>query len=107
MSFRAVEEQFNVGSMVERDGAAKKDYWARVNSQASQEKAKKKPASKSSSGYGPENRGNQHGVLTKAEIPALLVVPIETRGLQGEAVLDTGCTFTLMQKSLWQKMGKN
>ncbi|KAI4882103.1 hypothetical protein NFI96_000099 [Prochilodus magdalenae] len=102
----SVEQLVKVGSMVERDWAAKKDYWAKVNSQASQEKAKKKPASKNSSGYSLEHRGNQHVVLTKAETPALLVVPIETRGLQGEAVLDTGCTLTLMQKSLWQKLVK-
>ena len=45
-------------------------------------------------------------ILTKTETPALLVVPIETRGLQGEAVLDTGCTFTWRQKSLWQNIVK-
>lgn len=37
-----VDQLEKVGSIVERDWAAKKDYWARVNNQAVNEKAKKK-----------------------------------------------------------------
>ncbi|KAL6479926.1 hypothetical protein MHYP_G00109590 [Metynnis hypsauchen] len=104
-----VEQLVKVGSMVERDWSAKKDYWARVNSQASSDKIKKKQNSKSSSNVNPEYRGqhSHHVALAKAESPHLLVVPIETRGIQGEAMLDTGCTYTLMQSSLWQKMARD
>ena len=37
-----VEQLVKVGSMVERDWAAKKEYWAKVNSQRSPERPKKK-----------------------------------------------------------------
>ena len=102
-----VEQLVKLGSMVERDWAAKKDYWARVNSQASNDKSKKKGNGKSPNTNGQEHKGAQHMIIAKAVTPTLLVVPIETRGLQGEAVLDTGCTFTLMQRSLWQKMARS
>lgn len=31
---------------------------------------------------------------------------METRGYRGEAVMDTGSTYTLMQNSLWQQLAR-
>lgn len=40
--------------------------------------------------------------LTRTSM-TLLMVPIEVQAIKGEALLDTGCTFTLMQLQHWQK----
>lgn len=99
-----VQQLVKVGSMVERDWAGKKDYWARVNHQAANEKAKN--MIKTANTNNTELKETHHVAVAKAKVPALLVLPIETRRFRGEAVLDTGCTLTLMQMSLWQKLAK-
>ena len=44
-------------------------------------------------------------------VPSLLIVPIQIRGAKGDAVLDTGSTYTgstytLMQESLWEQIAR-
>ena len=97
-----VEQLVKVGSMVERDWAAKKEYWAKVNSQRSPEQPKKKQVQRLRDGQ--DSTLSHHMALAEAEPPPLLVVPMETRGYTGEAVVDTGSTYTLMQNSLWQQL---
>ncbi|XP_028286092.1 uncharacterized protein LOC114451563 [Parambassis ranga] len=97
-----VEQLVKVGSMVERDWASRKDYWAKVNSQKVPDKHKKKQTSKLREDH--EGLVTHHMALAEAETPNLLVVQVETRGHGGEAVMDSGCTFTLMKNSLWQQL---
>ncbi|KAL7841255.1 hypothetical protein SRHO_G00249460 [Serrasalmus rhombeus] len=94
-----VEQLVKVGSMVERDLNAKKDYWARVNQLKAQDKGRKK----SSRPIVANNQSPSMALVQSATLQ-LLKIAIAVRGFQLEAVLDTGCTYTLMQKQLWEAM---
>lgn len=90
-----------IGSMVEKDCAGAKEYWQKV--QASSEKQGKKTSEKKFHCGAAELSVVQHQSYNKQQ-HNLLLVPITIRGRQGEAVLDTGSTFTLMKESLWRQV---
>lgn len=103
-----VPELVRVGTMVERDWSFQKEYWAKVNSKVSTEKPEKKTACP----Y-PKKAADisvlQHVKRSRPECehhvkPTLLVVQIAVRDMHGPALLDTGCTFTLLKKQLWNQV---
>ncbi|KAI4881414.1 hypothetical protein NFI96_007028 [Prochilodus magdalenae] len=94
-----VKQLVKVGSMVERDLNAKKDYWARVNQLKAQDKGRKKTSR-------PKEANPTHLALVQSVSPPLLKITIAVRGFLVEAVLDTGCTYTLMQKQIWDAMDR-
>ncbi|XDV22120.1 hypothetical protein PO909_027079 [Leuciscus waleckii] len=63
----------------------------------------KKPSKKPEHGQGWSHSAD---VATVFGIPTLLVVPIAIRGSSGDAVLDSGCTYSLMSKTLWNNIKK-
>ncbi|KAL6485997.1 hypothetical protein MHYP_G00053890 [Metynnis hypsauchen] len=91
-----VDQLVKTGSMIEKDWASSKGYWSRVQNVSSGERQVKKP---------PKKSGEKHfcdsDLATVQGVPSLLIVPIQIRGAKGDAVLDTGSTYTLMQESLW------
>ncbi|KAL6461592.1 hypothetical protein MHYP_G00297360 [Metynnis hypsauchen] len=91
-----VDQLVKTGSMIEKDWASSKGYWSRVQSVGAQERQVRKT---------PKKSGEKHfcdsDLATVQGVPSLLVVPIQIRGAKGDAVLDTGSTYTLMQESLW------
>ena len=76
-----VEQLVKVGSMVERDWAAKKEYWAKVNSQRSLNGPRKNRSRDS------EMAKTAFSLITwpwrGCTLLPLLVVPMETRATQG------------------------
>uniref|UniRef100_A0AAV2ITY3 Retrotransposon gag domain-containing protein n=1 Tax=Knipowitschia caucasica TaxID=637954 RepID=A0AAV2ITY3_KNICA len=79
-----VEQLVKVGSLIEKDWSNTKDYWSRVQQS-----------------HGP-NRSSGGDATTALGEPSLLVVPVYLRGSKGDAVLDSGCTYSLMSHSLWK-----
>lgn len=95
-----VEQLVKTGSMIERDWASSKDYWSKTQSNNQGERQNKKNK---------EKRGldKTAEVVTMLGVsPSLLVIPIEIRKAKGDAVLDTGSTFTLIKESLWRQIAQ-
>lgn len=101
-----VEQLVKVGSLVERDLNSKRDYWAKINQMKVNEKGKKNPTAHHVNVSKPLSGPSQHLVLVQATTPPLLRAVLGIRGKQVEAILDTGSTFTLMQRQLWEVMAK-
>lgn len=101
-----VEQLVKVGSMVERDLNSKRDYWAKVNQIKASEKGKKNPTVRHVNVPKPATGQSQHLALVHSTTPPLLRVAISIQGRQVEAILDTGSTFTLMQRKLWEALAK-
>lgn len=103
---RTVADLVRVGTQVERDNTAQKEYWAKANSnQPSLGKKGNRVASKKPAEVSVVNPEEKIKVQPLPKL-SLLVVNIETRGFHGPALLDTGCTFTLMQETLWRKISR-
>ncbi|KAL2083767.1 hypothetical protein ACEWY4_021540 [Coilia grayii] len=97
---QTVAQLVKVGSMVEKDCSGNKDYWQKVH--AGSDKPGKKPSDKKTSQGAADLSVVKHQTGKKEH--GLLLVPINIRGKHGEAVVDTGSTFTLMKNSLWQQV---
>lgn len=97
---RTVEQLVKVGSLIERDWSNSKGYWSRVQQTSSTDKNGKRASKKSS------DKNKEADVAMVQGMPDLLVVPVAIRGISGDAVVDTGCTFTLMRRNLWEKIKK-
>ncbi len=95
---RTVEQLVKVVSLIERDWSNTKEYWSRVQQANSADRSTKKVKRK-----GPD-RNNGADIAVMASNPNLLVVPVEIRGVEGDAVVDSGSTFTLMNRNLWEKI---
>lgn len=99
-----VDQLVKVGSMVEKDWAATKGYWKKVQEQPSSERTQRKgPTPKVSLQVSVVDNKARHK-MNKGEDLTVLVVPIEVRGLKGEAIFDTGCTYSLMTHHLWKQI---
>ena len=98
-----VDQVVKVGSLIEKDWSNSKDYWSRTQQGAPSERSAKKSNKKPEHGQG---RGHGADVASVLGVPTLLVVPIGIRGLQGDAVLDSGCTYSLMSRTLWSSIRK-
>ncbi|KAI2644983.1 Transposon Ty3-I Gag-Pol polyprotein [Labeo rohita] len=74
-----------------------KDYWQKVGTLGSKDKAKKSADC--------TNNKNLAGVTLAQPHPltSLLVVPVKVNGQEVKAVLDTGSSYTLMQENLWKQ----
>lgn len=94
-----VEQLVKVGSLIEKDWSNNKDYWSRVQQSHPLKKAGKK------TDQGPGQSAVADLAAAMGE-PSLLVVPISVRGSKGDAVLDSGCTYSLMSHSLWKAVRK-
>lgn len=101
-----VEQLVKVGSMVERDLSSKKEYWAKVNQLKAQDKGKKSLSSRPSAASKPPSGQPQLLAIGQVVAPQLLKVVVGIQGHQVEAIVDTGCTFTLMQKHLWETLAR-
>ena len=97
-----VAQLVKVGSMVEKDCSGAKEYWQKVH--ASSDRQEKKPSDKRSKHGAAELTVVQHQTHRDKDQQGLLLVPITIRGMQGDAVVDTGSTFTLMKQSLWRQV---
>ncbi|XP_051787189.1 uncharacterized protein LOC127529004 [Erpetoichthys calabaricus] len=93
---KSVDELVKVGSRVEKD-------WAAIGISGS----RKGPTSRDVPCPKPRGKASVDPradlTLVQATLP-LLVLPIQVRGVTGEAVVDTGSTYTLMKYSLWEKL---
>ncbi|XP_077053567.1 uncharacterized protein LOC143704722 [Siphateles boraxobius] len=98
-----VDQVVKVGSLIEKDWSNSKDYWSRVQQSHPSDRSSKRPSKKPEHGQG---RGHSADLATVFGIPTLLVVPITIRGSSGDAVLDSGCTYSLMRKTLWNNIKK-
>lgn len=92
-----VDQMVKVGLLIEKDWSNSKDYWNCVQQSHSSDRSSKRPSKKPEHGQG---RGHSADVATVLGVPTLLVVPIAIRGCSGDAVLDSGCTYSLMSKTL-------
>ena len=97
---QTVEQLVKVGSLVERDCDTSSAYWKKVNQQGVDKGSKK------SSGKGVQVvHADVTMVQQELEEPmSLLFVPIATRDVGFDAVMDTGCSYTLMRRSDWQRI---
>ncbi|RXN23822.1 Transposon Ty3-I Gag-Pol [Labeo rohita] len=102
----AVEQLVKVGSLVERDLNSKRDYWARVNQLKGTNEGKKSASSRRDQLPKPSGTSVQHVSLIQTTTPPLLKVVIDVRDFHVEAVVDTGSTYSLMQKQLWEAVKK-
>ncbi|KAI2645798.1 Retrovirus-related Pol polyprotein from transposon 17.6 [Labeo rohita] len=101
-----VEQLVKVGSMVERDLNSKRDYWAKINQLKVSEKGKKNQTARHVSVPKALSGQTQHLALVQSATPPLLRVVLKVHGVQVEAILDTGSTFTLMQRQVWEALAK-
>lgn len=100
---KTVGDLVKVGSMVEKDWASKKDYWAKVKNCPPPKGAAEKTARKTKEGTRSEFVAVHAKPRAVTPLP-LLVVPIAVKDHHGDAAVDTGCTFSLMKESLWMKL---
>ncbi|KAL2096828.1 hypothetical protein ACEWY4_006035 [Coilia grayii] len=89
-----VEQLVKVGSLIEKDGGNSKDYWTRVQQSNPTDCSTKKQSKKAA----------EMSVVLGA--PTLLVVLVAVRGSRAGAVLDTGSTYSVMTKTLWENIRK-
>ena len=99
-----VEQLVRVGSMVEKDWASTKGYWKKVQEQPSSERTQRKGPTPKVSLQVSAVDNKVRLKMTKGDGLTILVVPIEVRGLKGEAIFDTGCTYSLMTQQLWKQI---
>ncbi|KAK7895603.1 hypothetical protein WMY93_020928 [Mugilogobius chulae] len=95
-----VEQLVKVGSLIEKDWSNTKDYWSRVQQSHPPKRGGKKSDHSSNKSPGAD-------LASAVGEPSLLVVPIRLRGSKGDAVLDSGCTYSLMSLSLWKSVKKD
>lgn len=99
-----VEQLVTIGTLVEKDCTAAREYWGKVD----QQKAKGKQGKKSQEKWTAKKPADVVSVVQqgKRTPPSLLHVPIDVRGTQCSAVIDTACTYSLMQHSQWLKVAR-
>lgn len=97
-----VEQLVKVGSLIEKDWGNSKDHWNRVQRSNPNYHSTKNQNKKAERGQA--QAGEVGSVLG---VPTLLVVPVAVRGSRGDAVVDTGCTYSLMSSRLWESIKKN
>ena len=98
-----VEQLVKVGSLIEKDWGNSKEYWCRVQQHNPADRSSKKFPKKAVQG---QSSGHSADLASVLGAPTLLVVPVAIRGSRGDAVLDTGCTYSLMSSTLWTNIKK-
>ena len=98
-----VEQLVKVGSLIEKDWGNSKEYWCRVQQHKPADRSSKKFPKKDVQG---QSSGHSADLASVLGAPTLLVVPVAIRGSRGDAVLDTGCTYSLMSSTLWTNIKK-
>ncbi|RXN36895.1 reverse ribonuclease integrase [Labeo rohita] len=93
-----VSQLVKVGALVEKDYMGAKEYWRKVESSNGKDKGKKSSETPHRKHLAGINITQHH------PISSLLGVSIRVNGREVQAVMDTGSTFTLLQKSAWDKM---
>ncbi|RXN04493.1 Transposon Ty3-G Gag-Pol poly [Labeo rohita] len=93
-----VEQLVKVGSLVEKDCMGVKDYWQKVSTQGSKEKAKKSAERTNTKNLAGVTLAQPHSVTS------LLIVPVRVNGQEVKAVIDRGSSYTLMQENLWKQL---
>ncbi len=92
-----VEQLVSIGTLVEKDCMAAKEYLGKVDQQKARGKMSMKPQGKWTSKKPADVvTVMKHG---KEKPSCLLHVPVEVRGMQCKAVFDTACTYSLMRHS--------
>ncbi|XP_036066205.1 uncharacterized protein LOC118598098, partial [Oryzias melastigma] len=99
-----VAQLVKIGAMVEKDCMGAREYWQKVH--ANSEKPIKKTSERKPFQKGAVGVTVVQQRLVKNKDPNLLIVPISIRGFEGEAVVDTGSSFTLMQDTLWKQVSR-
>lgn len=94
-----VEQLVNIDSLIEKDWRNTKEYCSRVQSTGVDRSLR-------NMGKKGHTRGRNAEVAIVAAAPDILVVPIGLGGFKGDAVFDTGCTYSSMHKSLWERVKK-
>ena len=98
-----VEQVVRVGSLIEKDWSNSREYWSRVQQTGQADRSSKKAAKKPERAPGRAQNADLAAVVGDL---SLLIVPVSVRGAKGDAVLDSGSTFSLMSKSLWDSIRK-
>ncbi|KAI2647650.1 Retrovirus-related Pol polyprotein [Labeo rohita] len=93
-----VSQLVKVGALVEKDYMGAKEYWRKVESSNGKDKGKKSSETPHRKHLAGINITQHH------PISSLLGESIKVNGWEVQAVMDTGSTFTLLQKSVWDKM---
>ncbi|XP_076143536.1 uncharacterized protein LOC143125720 [Alosa pseudoharengus] len=100
-----VEQLVKVGSLIEKDWGNSKDYWSHVQQNNPMERNPRKNWRDKKPDQG-QGRGQSADLASVLGAPTLLVMPLAIRGSKGDAVLDTGCTYSLMCRTLWNNIKK-
>lgn len=107
-SVKTVEELVSVGSMVEKDWSGQKQYWAKQNSKFPSTSEKGERRATRGGAHKADVGVHRHAVRPRGQYdlpgPTLLVIRISVRDVGMTALLDTGCTYTLLKNKLWQQV---
>ncbi len=98
-----VGELVRLGTQIEKDFNESKRYWSQVNSEEQKKKSPIPPEFQRKSPQG-ANRVVLLDQSSEAHDFKNITIPLILRNSYVFAIVDTGSTFSLIQKSLWKKL---
>ena len=98
-----VDQVVKMGSLIEKDWSNSKELSSRIYQGNPTDSFSKKPPRKPEYGQG---RGHGADIAAVLGVPSLFVVPVIIRGSKDDAVLYSGCTYSMMSSTLWNNIKK-
>ena len=103
-SVHTVDELVRVGTLIEKDLLASKSYWSQANKSEQQKKAAGTSASPTGGKKAPGNLSVVQSAGTQGKPSEPIMLPMLLKSYHCWSLLDTGCTYTLVQESLWRRL---
>ena len=103
-SVQSVDELVRVGTLIEKDLVASKSYWAQANKAEQQKRTSGASASPTGGKKAPGNLSIVQSSETSGKPSEPIMLPMLLKSYHCWGLLDTGCTYTLVQESLWKRL---